>query len=136
MDDPGVVVRLDRGGTRDARVVTGAWLRELALVVAEDPSAGALEALRRAAGVGEIVGEPGAPLRDHHGALTEGHAADLELVAGEVQRRWSAYADDAREERDASSHPEVAGYCGERAGHNQRIADAAERLLAALSAAG
>lgn len=134
MDDPGVAVILDRRAVRDARTVTSAWMREVVLDMGESPDGPALGALRACASVWDVLGEQGAPVREHHGHLTAGHVGVLQAVARAVVTRWSDYAVDAREQIVLTPHPEVSGYAAERAGYLQGVADAAERVLEVLPA--
>ena len=123
---------LDRLAVRDARSVTTAWMREVVLDMRETPDGPASGALQACAAVWDILGEQGAPVREHHGHLTAGHVTVLGAIARAVVIRWGEYADAAREQVLLSTHPEVAGYAAERAGYLQGVADAADRVLQAL----
>jgi len=134
VDDPGVAVILDRRAVRDARAVTTAWMREVVLDLTDSPDGPAVGALRACAAVWDVLGEQGAPVREHHGHLTSGHVSVLEAIARAVSVRWSEYAEDAREQILLTPHPEVSGYAAERAGFLQGVSDAAARVLDSLPA--
>jgi hypothetical protein len=127
------VLTLGRRHIRDARTVTAALVHDLIADATADPEGPTARAVRTCAPIWQSLGEQGAPIRPHHGRLSEDDAAVLAAIAGGVCSRWNDFAEDARQAISGDEHPEVAAYAAERAAFLQSVADSASRLRDVLA---